>query len=136
MNRIGKISWLERGWEYKMKKIVLIIAGLSFCLLFAIIKDAHSNKTDTRVITNHDLVKLKSANIILRKPMVKPKINQQTAMQNARKFLGRIPNSKEKVDAEYHLISASGSKMFSDEAINKNPALKHGMIDIPAYIVK
>jgi hypothetical protein len=90
------------GWHYNIHAIV----GKNYAVK---LRERRHNKANSSVITNQDLVELKSANIILRNPTVKPKINQQTAMQNA--------------------------QMFSDQAISKNPALKNGMINIPAYIV-
>jgi hypothetical protein len=82
--------------------------------------------------TDHDLNELERMNMKFETPTTQPKINATTAIKNAETTFGT--KSKD-IHVEYQLVT-SPFRLFSDEAITKNPELKRkGIEKLQAFII-
>ncbi|MDQ0874252.1 hypothetical protein QFZ77_002911 [Paenibacillus sp. V4I3] len=122
-----------------MRKSSFIVSAVIFAgvlIAIAIFAKEPINITQSISIgvenTDHDLNELERMNMKFETPTTQPKINATLAIENAEKTFGTM--SKD-IHVEYQLIT-SPFRLFSDEAITKNPDLKkNGIEKLQAYII-
>jgi hypothetical protein len=121
----------------KMRKSFIVAVVLIFAVVLIAIFPQQSNSIEPSVSiglenTDHDIKKLEQMNMKFETPATQAKIKASIAIKKAEKFFGT--KSKD-IHVEYQLLT-SPFRLFSDDAITKNPDLKSkGIEKLPAYII-
>lgn len=92
---------------------------------------------NSQVRTGLDLNKLSKVNITLDMPTATAKINPSEAIATAKKAFPQFTNGAKEVNVEYQLVTNQEFKLFSAQALEKNPTLnaKGYMDKLPVYII-
>jgi hypothetical protein len=120
-----------------MRKSFIVAALLIFTIALIAISPQQSNSIEPSVTigvenTDHDLKKLEDMSMKFETPATQAKIYASVAIKNAEKTFGTM---SEDIHVEYQLVT-SPFRLFSDEAITKNPDLKSkGIEKLQAYII-
>jgi hypothetical protein len=120
-----------------MRKSFIVAALLIFTIALIAISPKQSNSIEPSVSigvenTDHDLKKLEQMSMKFETPATQAKIYASVAIKNAEKTFGIM---SEDIHVEYQLVT-SPFRLFSDEAITKNPDLKSkGIEKLQAYII-
>lgn len=87
--------------------------------------------------SNHDINKMQELGIQLLKPTSIAKHTAEDAASSASAFAPGYAQEAKRIEVEYHLLTSTDYRLFSDSAKLKNPKLeKDGFInEIPCYIV-
>ncbi len=127
-----------------MRKVVLacLVVILSFSLLVSVTVLPSPSDASIPVFAGpqnsaHDLKSLADMGMRLEIPTENAAVSPSVALQNANKTFPSSTRNSTDTRFEYHLLTNNSFKLFSEEALAKNPKLKsENTIDkLPVYII-